>query len=220
MMIMLALIALIGLAGAPPAAAYLWFYRRRKSFVPLPFLAALGAGLLAPVLAVLVQHALPPAPSGSLLPLLFKIFVHIALIEEGSKFLVLYGLLAIKSRNAGAAPAPAWAASAGLVAGLAFALVETASLAASSPGSAVVRALTAAPLHGACGARVGSAVFDLRRSPLRSLLRFLTAVAIHGMYNLLLVLPGVPLFIPVALAFVALASSVAVIGSGPSDGSA
>jgi RsiW-degrading membrane proteinase PrsW (M82 family) len=216
MMITLALIALIGLAGAPPAAAYLWFLRRRRSFVPLPFLAALGAGLLAPVLAAAAQYAVPPAAEGNLPALLFNIFARIALVEEGSKFLVLYAVATLKSRST-AAPTSAWAASAGLVAGLGFALVETASLATSGPGAAVIRALTAAPLHGACGARVGSAVFARRRSPLRSLLRFLSAVAIHGMYNLLLVLPGVSFFLPVALAFVALASSVAVIGSSPPD---
>ncbi len=212
-----AIAVLIGLAGVPVLIAYFWLYLRRKAFVPLPFLVSLGAGLLAPGVAALAQYALPVVPGGTLLPLLFRIFIRIALIEEGSKFLVLYGVIAIGRRLGETMPAPVRAAAAGLTVGLGFALVETASYAWSGPGLAVVRALTAAPLHGACGARVGLAAYDLGSAPLRAVLRFLSAVAIHGMYNLFLLLPGVPFFIPAALAFVALAASVALIGSQRPD---
>jgi hypothetical protein len=81
-------------------------------------------------------------------------------------------------------------------------------------GVAFIRAFTAAPLHGACGARVGFAAAELRDSPFPALSRFLSAVAIHGMYNFMILLRGAPLILAILVAFSALASSILFIRAG------
>jgi RsiW-degrading membrane proteinase PrsW (M82 family) len=100
------------------------------------------------------------------------------------------------------------------VAGLGFAIIENASYGAADMGIAFIRAFTAAPLHGACGARVGAAVADLRDKPFPALLRFLSAVAIHGMYNFMILLRGVSWILAVFVAFSSLASSILFIRAG------
>jgi RsiW-degrading membrane proteinase PrsW (M82 family) len=97
------------------------------------------------------------------------------------------------------------------VAGLGFAILENASYGSADMGIAFFRAFTAAPLHGACGARVGAAVTDLHDKPFSALLRFLSAVTIHGMYNFMILLRGVPWILAVLVAFSALASSILLI---------
>ncbi|GHV82285.1 hypothetical protein AGMMS49991_08430 [Spirochaetia bacterium] len=79
-----------------------------------------------------------------------------------------------------------------------------------------MRTLTAALIHGACGSRVGIAAFTLKAAPARSLLRFASAIAIHGMYNFMVVSPGLPAFFPILLAFAALLSTIQTIRTGQS----
>jgi hypothetical protein len=81
-------------------------------------------------------------------------------------------------------------------------------------GIAFIRAFTTAPLHGACGARVGAAAADLRETPFPALMRFLSAVAIHGMFDFMILLRGVPWVLAILTAFSALASSILFIRAG------
>jgi RsiW-degrading membrane proteinase PrsW (M82 family) len=141
--------------------------------------------------------------------LLVKIFIQIALTEEVSRLAVL-SLLFSLSRQA-EPRGPAFAAITGLIAGLGFAVIETAIYGASNFNIALVRAVTAAPLHGACGARIGLAVSHIRDAPVRALVRFLYAVGIHGMYNFIIISHGIPLVFPVLIAFTALFSSIQLI---------
>jgi RsiW-degrading membrane proteinase PrsW (M82 family) len=99
----------------------------------------------------------------------------------------------------------------GLIAGLGFAVIETALYGVGNFSIALVRAVTAAPLHGACGVRVGIAVSHVRNAPGLALVRFLYAVGIHGMYNFMILSPGIPLVFPILIAFTALLSSIQLI---------
>jgi RsiW-degrading membrane proteinase PrsW (M82 family) len=99
----------------------------------------------------------------------------------------------------------------GLIAGLGFAVIETAMYGVGDFRITLVRAVTAAPLHGACGARIGMAVSHLRDAPGLALVRFLYAVGIHGMYNFMIISPGIPLVFPILIAFTAFLSSIQLI---------
>jgi RsiW-degrading membrane proteinase PrsW (M82 family) len=105
-------------------------------------------------------------------------------------------------------------AAAGLLSGLGFAVIETAVYGAADPGAAIYRVFTAIPLHGACGCRVGIAAVSLHHSPLRALVFFFYAVLIHGIYNFMVVSPGLPWIFPVVLVFAALSSSIHVVRRG------
>jgi RsiW-degrading membrane proteinase PrsW (M82 family) len=201
----LALAVLLVLAGLPMALAYVLIARRRPSFVPQRFFLAAGAGILAVVPAVLLQILLP-RPTRGFAALLFGAFVSVAAVEELSKFAgVRIARRFLGGRSDGAA--------AGIAASLGFALFETAAYASSDLSVALIRAITAAPLHAACGARVGLSAFAPRFFALRPLTALFAAIALHGVYDLALILPGYPVALPVALAFIALASALPLIQS-------
>jgi RsiW-degrading membrane proteinase PrsW (M82 family) len=203
---------LIFISALPVLALYLWF-RKRKYLIALPWiLVSLLGGIIALLFAALLQNLFPPDFHSSMGVLLFKIFVQIALTEETGRFLVLFILLELFRRGGkGGQITPSFGAATGLFAGLGFAVVETASYGAANLNVALLRAVTAAPLHGACGARVGICAAGIGREPLRTLLRFSAAVIIHGMYNLMIISPGVPAFLSILIAFAALSSSLQVI---------
>jgi RsiW-degrading membrane proteinase PrsW (M82 family) len=110
------------------------------------------------------------------------------------------------------------ASAAGLVAGLGFAALEGAVYGASDAGIALLRIFTAAPLHGACGARVGAAAVMFRERTAQALFRFLSAAFIHGIYNFMILMPGFPSIIAVVIALSALVSSILGIRSGALSG--
>jgi len=215
-----ALFTLIFISSIPAIAAFLWFRLARFPFSMFKFSAALLAGATAFFPALVLQRA----GSGILRlsgrwSLFVEIFIRIAFTEELSRFLILLILFAIIIRVSGikaSGSMPAGinangikAATAGLVAGLGFAILESAVYGASSPGNALLRAFTAAPLHGACGSRVGFSVVLLREHPARGILRFLSAVAIHGAYNFMLNIPG--RFPPIAAVLIAVSALISAI---------
>ncbi|MDR2922325.1 MAG: PrsW family intramembrane metalloprotease [Treponema sp.] len=206
---------LILISSIPAIAAFLWFRLARYPF-PMPlFSAALIAGAASLFPALLLQNIFRAGSGIFRLSgkwgLFAEIFIRIALTEELSRFLILLILFAVISRAAGK-PISVMANAAGFAAGLGFAILESAVYGASSPVNALLRAFTAAPLHGACGSRVGSSVVLLREHPVRGLFRFLSAVAIHGAYNFMLNIPGrLPLIAAVFIAVSALASAIQVI---------
>ncbi|MDR2101220.1 MAG: PrsW family intramembrane metalloprotease [Treponema sp.] len=114
----------------------------------------------------------------------------------------------------------AFGAAAGLTAGLGFALIESAVYGAANMEITLLRAVTSAPLHGACGARIGIAAGLGTREPVHALGRFVSAVAIHGMYNFMVVSPGLPaILLALLITFTALASSIQIIRTGaPASG--
>jgi RsiW-degrading membrane proteinase PrsW (M82 family) len=210
--IMGAFFILIFISSIPAIAAFLWFRFARYPFSMPWFSAALLAGAASFFSALLLQN-IPMAGSGIFRlygkwGLFAEIFIRIALTEELSRFLILLILFAIILRAA-EKPVDIMANAAGLVAGLGFAILESAVYGASNPGNALLRAFTAAPLHGACGSRVGSSVLLLRERPAQGIFRFLSAVVIHGAYNFMLGIPG--RFPPIAAVLIAISALVSAI---------
>jgi RsiW-degrading membrane proteinase PrsW (M82 family) len=209
------LLLLIFIAALPVLFLFLWYRRVRCPISPGWFLIFLFGGVSSVFLALILQRLIPILPGSSVRSLgnmgsiLFNQFCRIAATEEAARFLVflvLFPLARIKGEQA-----VLRGSAAGLAAGLGFALMESASYGASDMGIALVRAVTSAPLHGACGARVGAAAAGLGEGPLPVILRFLSAVAIHGMYNIIVLGSGVLALMAVLAAFCALASSILLI---------
>lgn len=214
------LLLLILISALPVISCLIWF-RRSKTPVSLPWLlySLLGGGI-ALLVAGLLQSFFPPLNSPTMRTVLFKLFIQIALTEETGRLLVLLLLCALRPHLTKPAPLSpeALGAITGLLTGLGFAVIETATYGAIDTNLtiALVRSLTAALIHGACGSRVGIAAFCLKDAPARSLLRFASAAAIHGIYNFMVANPGFPAFFPILLALAALLSSIQSIRTGKS----
>jgi RsiW-degrading membrane proteinase PrsW (M82 family) len=207
-----AFLLLVIIIALPVLAVFLWF-RISKFPMRLPwFLISLLGGVLALLGAILIQSLVPRNSGGSAGVFFFKIFIQIAFTEELSRLLVLLLILRLKAffqgSSLGSAGVFSLGTATGLLAGLGFALVETASYGAGNLGTALFRSFTAAPLHGACGARDGAAAALLRDRPLRALARFFSAVVIHGMYNFMMIRTGLYSVFAFLAAVTALASAV------------
>jgi len=217
---LLYLAVLLLLSALPLFAAYFWLSNRRPRFVPLPFFAAALCGLVAVALAAGIQsayslcleHAAP----------LFRAFIIIALSEEGAKYLILRisgPILCKFSRRLSFIYSDTRNGSViGIAASLGFVLFETALYASVEPKIALLRAFTAAPIHAAAGARIGSAAFSAKALSPKALVSILAAVALHGAYDLSLILQGFPIVIPISLAFLSLVFTLGSIKTIPSGG--
>jgi RsiW-degrading membrane proteinase PrsW (M82 family) len=230
------LLLLIFIAALPVLLVYLWVRSRNFPLSLLWFLFSLLAGALALGIAALLQTLLSPS-EGMFTAweehrgmIFFHVLVRIALTEETGRLAALLLLFRLGShipgRTAADGPDPgemkpggvsytrSFGAAAGLTVGLGFALIENAIYGAANIGVTLLRALTSAPLHGACGARVGIAAVTGRQNPAIALGRFISAVAIHGMYDFMVVSPGLlAIILALLITFTALASSIQVIRS-------
>jgi RsiW-degrading membrane proteinase PrsW (M82 family) len=212
-----ALFILIFISSIPAIAMFIWFRLARYPFSTPLFSATLLAGAASFFPALLFQYIFPAGSGIFQLSgkwgLFAEIFIRIALTEELSRFLILLILFAIIG-NFFKKPVGAMANAAGFAVGLGFAILESAVYGVSSPVNALLRAFTAAPLHGACGSRVGSSVALLREYPVRGIFRFLSAVAVHGAYDFMLNIPGrFPHIAAVFIVISALISAIQVIRS-------
>ncbi|MDR2070061.1 MAG: PrsW family intramembrane metalloprotease [Treponema sp.] len=214
------LVLLIFISALPILPVFIWFRVIRFPLGPWWILGFLAAGAAALVLAGFLQTLFPPLSGIDKGTLFFKLFVQIALTEEGGRLLLLLVLLQFMRRflrrflRRLPEVSLSLGAAGGLLTGLGFAVIETAAYGASDPGAALLRTFTAVPLHGACGSRVGLAAASLPRSPFRALMFFFYAIVIHGMYNFMVISPGLPLFFPIILVFSALFSSIQTIRRG------
>ena len=234
------LVFLIFISAVPAIVVYFWFRFARYPFSLLRFLISLLAGAAAFFPALLLQYFFSSV-GGFFFGIMGKwslfgeIFIRIAFTEELSRFILLFILFLISARfnpqagpvrpAAGPVDSPALSygdvtagSAAGLAAGLGFAILESAAYGASNAGIALLRIFTAAPLHGACGSRIGAAAVMIREHPVQALFRFFAAVAIHGIYNFMIILPGFPSITAVIIALSALASSILFIHGGMSSG--
>ncbi|MDR0444167.1 MAG: PrsW family intramembrane metalloprotease [Treponema sp.] len=219
------LFLLIFTSSIPVLAVYIWFRLAKYQFPLIRFLFALLAGAAAFFPALMLQNLLDfPISSGGRLALFFYVFVRVAFTEELSRLLMLIILFRTNSRiisedNTGSEVPDRTLSfndvkrgtAAGLVAGLGFAVLESAVIGASNAGILMLRAVTAAPLHAACGSRVGAAAVMFRTNPLQAIFRLLAATAIHGIYNFMVARPGIPSIAAVLIALSALASSIMTI---------
>ena len=221
------LFLIIFISSIPLIAVYIWFRVAKYPFSIVKFLIALLAGAATVFPALLFQNMLPDSfPVTGRWSLFFEVFIRVALTEELSRLLILFILFWISnlviSRNS-VSEYPAKAVSldkvnqgtaTGMIAGLGFALLEGAIYGASDTGILLIRAFTAAPLHGACGSRVGAAAVLFRSHPVQALFRFFVAAAIHGIYNFMILMPGFPSIAAILIALSALASSLITIRGG------
>jgi RsiW-degrading membrane proteinase PrsW (M82 family) len=231
---------LIFVSSIPAIAVFLWFSIARYPFSLLRFSFSLLAGATSFFPALFLQNIFP-AGSDFFYAMgkwrrVAEIFVHIAFTEELSRLIMLiilffgiHQLNAMRQKGQSLAgqsdtsltPAVSdntMAGASGLIAGLGFAILESAVYGASNPVTPLLRIFTAAPLHGACGFRVGSAAMMFKDNPIKALSRFLFAVLIHGLYDLMLLIPGtISSIVAVLIALATLASSVVIIRNGMKD---
>ena len=211
------LLILILTAALPVIIVFFWF-RVRKSPLTLPwFLVSLAAGIISLLAAALIQGLLPPFGSGGQDgpgSVFFNVFIRVALVEEASRLIVLIPLFKLArrrhmDRSLGAAL--------GFAAGLGFATLENAFYGMADINITLLRAFTAAPLHGACGIRAGAAVFTASKHPVQALFLFISAILIHGAYNLILESPTLPPLLAALVALAALFSSLSSIKAAGRD---
>jgi RsiW-degrading membrane proteinase PrsW (M82 family) len=215
------LLLLILTAALPAIIVFFWF-RARKPAVTLPwFLASLAAGIVSVLISALLQNLIqnffPAARNGQdwLWLVFFGVFVRIALVEEASRLVTVIPLLKAGSRRINLDMT--FGACLGLAAGLGFAAFESAIYGMADINIALLRAFTAAPLHGACGIRTGAAVSIAGERPAKALSLLVFTVLIHGTYNLIIVSPPIPSLLAVPAALAALFSSLPLLKSTGSD---
>jgi RsiW-degrading membrane proteinase PrsW (M82 family) len=208
------LLLLILTAALPAILAFLWF-KTRKSPITLPwFLISFLAGIISFIIAATIQAFFVPFRRDEFWPLLFDIFIRIALVEEAGRLIVLFFLKkAGKSRWNDIAIS----ASMGLIAGLGFAAIEGAYYGLANISITLLRIFTAAPLHAACGIRAGTAVFITPKYPAKAVFLFISSVFIHGAYNLMIVSPALPSFLAIPTALAALFASIHYLSDTDSE---
>jgi RsiW-degrading membrane proteinase PrsW (M82 family) len=231
------LLVILSISSIPIIAVYVWFRFAKYSISFISFLFALLAGAAAFLPALILQN-LPwlSFPVSGRLGLFYDVFIRIALVEEASRLLMLFVFFGLSSRITRGKPDKLQAekrndvvetfsynlvkkgTAIGLVAGLGFAILENAAYGASDSRILLLRAVTAAPLHGACGSRVGAAAVMFRSRPFHAIFRILAATAIHGIYNFMAAMPGFPSVLAVLIAFLTLISSIVTIRGGWDSG--
>ena len=211
---------LIGIAAIPLVPAFVWF--RVKQYGTFRFLFAAAAGVCTVLLAGLVQSFFPAAAlvsdQAGLRSILFGVFIRVALVEELSRavlLLFLFNVFPFSRIPAGSNdPQSFFGAPSGLTAGLGFAAGESIFYSLIDFRIALLRIFTAAPLHAACGARVGNALGIAGKHPVTAVIMFITAFFIHGVYNFCIQNQGIPWLLSVFIALTALISSLVNIYYG------
>ena len=221
---------LILISALPVFLLFIWLRARRYRFSLLWFAAALLAGAVSLLLALFIRSLVPRPElyaASSRWILLKEVFFRTAFTEELGRLAVLFvfffaarrfgkghpaGTADAAAKAGGPHPADeAYGSLTGLLAGFGFVLIESTSYGSADAGIALLRAFSSAPLHGACGARVGKAALKIGTAPLRGITGFLSAVVIHGTYNFMLLMPGFPSALAILIAFSAFASTVLLI---------
>jgi len=202
------LVILILISSLPVIAVYVWFKLAKYQFSLYWFLFALLAGAAAFFPALILQEMLIFTFRSGRAAMFFQYFVRIALTEELSRLLILIVFFWISARiSPNNKPLSIngikKAAATGLIAGLGFSLLETLRYAASDISILPLRLILTAAVHAACGSRIGTAAVLLRSNPIQAFMRILTATAIHGIYNLMLAMPG---FSPIAAILIAISA--------------
>jgi RsiW-degrading membrane proteinase PrsW (M82 family) len=229
----LVLLVILLVSSLPVIAVYAWFRIAKYEFSSLRFLFALFTGIAAFFPALILQDFLNFSISaGGRGRLFYHVFFRIAFTEEFSRllmlsvFFIVSNLIAKKSLTDQAGDSDLVnespltlnlirkATATGLVAGLGFAILENSVYAALDTRVLLLRAVTAAPLHAACGSRIGSASVMFRTNPIQAIMRLIAATAIHGIYNFMSAIPGFSSILAVLIAFTALISSIVIIRGG------
>ena len=203
------LLLLILTAALPVIFVFFWFRARKPEITLSWFLLSLTAGIISLLAAALMQNFIPSFTEnwrGGPGPVFFDVFIRIALVEEASRLITIIPLFKMSKYRR--KTDSVFCAVMGLIAGLGFATLESAIYGIADVNVTLLRALTAAPLHGACGIRVSMAFFYFKKYPLRAPFLFIFAVLIHGTYNLILLRPALPSILAALTALTALLSSL------------
>jgi len=225
---------LVLVSAIPAIVVFLWFRLSRFPVSAGVFLVSFFAGVSS-VLVALFLHLLAGNVIGIFSPitnprteLLVISFFRDAFPEELSRLAFLIPLFLvfrrfnpagwIVGRSTGGADRPSaetMGRASGFVAGLGFGILEGAIYGAADPFNALLRVFTSTLLHAACGSRVGSSIMIFREKPALGVFQFLSAVAIHGIYNFMIYSPGrVSYFVAIFVVFSALASCLKTIDTG------
>jgi hypothetical protein len=206
-------VALMILVAVLPVVLGCWYFRAKHAMAMRFFFVATLAGMAAVLLAAgaqLLVAPLSPQPNletGTKWAILYTIFIEIASTEELARFLTLMLCASALKKTLEAAPnKTALVRVTGMISGFSFAAVETIFFTMTNPDSGIIRAISAVPLHGACGIKAANAVLNSKRSPGLSLLSIVFAIALHGTYNFLVQRGGLFSYLGIALAVTALLS--------------
>lgn len=201
------ILLLLILTAALPAIFLFFWFRAKKPEITVPwYLVSLAAGLVSVLAAALIQGLFYRNELDGLALVYFGIFVRIALVEEASRLVTLLPIIKIGERRL--KTDISFGAALGFSAGLGFALLENASYGLADINITIIRSLTAAPLHGACGIRAGATVSVMNKRPLYAVFLFASSVFIHGAYNLMIISPALPSILAVPTALAALLASL------------
>ena len=211
----LILLILLLSSALPAILVFIWF-RIKKSDVTLPwFLLSLVMGIISFIAAAFIQSFFYLRGHYGFGSIFFDIFIRIALLEETSRIVTLIPLFLIlrmykdSDVNIGAAL--------GLIAGLGFALIENAYHGITDISIILLRLFTTAPIHGACGIRTAVAVFSFGTNKGKAIFCFISAVIIHGAYNLTIVVPNLPSILAILIALTAFFASLGYIRTASTD---
>jgi RsiW-degrading membrane proteinase PrsW (M82 family) len=205
------LFTLILLAALPIVLAYLWLIIRRYRFNMIWFLCALLAGIISVAIASCIQNFIPIFNVETLASLLISIIIKTALPEELSKFLLMFILIALakKWKRINPIETNADGAAAGLIIALGFALFETAAYSVSNLQITFLRAVSAAPIHAACGIRTGMSAVSFRSGYTASgIWNIVLAIVIHTVYNFIILNPGTSVIFFILIIAVSVISSL------------
>jgi RsiW-degrading membrane proteinase PrsW (M82 family) len=212
-------------SSIPVLALYVWFRIAKYQFSLVRFLLVMVTGATAFFPALVLQNLINFKISEGRTEFFYHVFIRIALTEELSRLLLLAvyffasGYMAKSIDKNITGQTVSWSkikigAATGLVAGLGFAILESAVYASSNISILLLRTVTAAPLHAACGSRIGTAAVMFRTNPLQAIFRILSATAIHGVYNIMISKTGVSSIMGILIAFSALFTSISMIRGG------
>jgi RsiW-degrading membrane proteinase PrsW (M82 family) len=215
---------LVAVSALPAVVLALWFHLVRYPLRALWFLFFLAGGALSILPAALIRSLFPFTDATRAF---IRLFVGTALSEEAGRLVFLIPLLLLCFRflpapyegGAGFYPRKSLAAAAGSVAGLGFALMETATYSGANIALVLLRDFTSALLHASCACRVAVAVEGFRRSPFPAVVSFIMAVALHGVYDLMVLSRGMPPLFPVLLVMAISVRTVQMLNTKEDEGS-
>jgi RsiW-degrading membrane proteinase PrsW (M82 family) len=210
---------LIGASALPALAAALWFRLSRFPIQPVWFLAFLMGGAVS-IFPGLLLRGLFPFDSNT--NAFLVIFVQTALSEELGRLILLIPLILIWFRltpqdTAKKSPLSI-AAGAGCLMGLGFAIMETVIYTLNSGDmfyTLMIRFL-AALLHASCACRVAMAVRRFPEEPLHAAFNFILAVALHGMYDLM-IRSNMPIALPILLVTAMAVRTIQIVSAKPPE---
>ena len=209
----------IFISAIPLIGVVVWFKFKKYSFSLLMICTSFFTGLVTVFAAFLLyknfEYLSHFIPVGSRWAVFYYFFVQISFSEEISRFILLvifYLILNRIKRNENRVPNEGWFCAAGLISGFGFAVLEGTVIGISYSNFTWMRIFTAVPLHAACGSRVAFSAANLRKHPVQSIFRFFSAVAIHGLYDNLIISDLLPFQIAaILIALSSFASSVLLI---------